>query len=78
MLAASLTVENKRQPINNINDLRKQLNPDDPKHISFGFKGGGTTEAFFAESQIGMALWGWLVNHRVKLKDHYNIKKQWF
>ena len=53
MLAASLTVENKRQPINNINDLRKQLNPDDPNHIRFGFKGGGTTQSFFAESQIG-------------------------
>ena len=53
MLAASLTVENKRQPINNVKDLYDQLNPDDPKHISFGLKGGGSTRAFFAESQIG-------------------------
>ena len=53
MLAASLTVENKRQPIKNINDLYDPLDPDDPKHIMFGLKGGGSTQAFFAESGLG-------------------------
>ena len=53
MLAASLTVEIKKQPINNVKDLHDQLDMNNPKHIMFGFKGGGSTEKFFADSQIG-------------------------